>query len=203
MRGLALAALSLALMPAATADRSPVYTLTATRDCRAPGVAHRTLPRGSLIRFTSPGIGGRVLHVSRRPGWRPVRAADYAGNASVFTDREFGIAARRLRRGGFYFIVSPNGRWALHVQTDYGPHPGTGRWLDLTPEDAGMHGYGGTSSTFPTDVGSWTGWFYGYRRPVGLRAGALPSVSALGVCRLGAPGLRRRVSFRVLRRGPE
>jgi hypothetical protein len=180
--------------------------MTATRDCRAPGIAHRTLPLGSLVRFISPGyLRGKLRLVTRRPGWVS-GSPRYAGHASVFYGP--GIATRySVRRTplsypgrqSWWFWRSPNGVWALHVQRDWGPgimH----RVVDLSAASAGYHGY--SYAGFPTDQGRWRGWVLGFSRPSGLHEGTLPRLTAVGICRFGSPGARARVSFQVLRAGP-
>lgn len=96
---------------------------------------------------------------------------DRVGLASVFSGPSEGIATRSyVNPSGYWLLRSPNGIVTVQRQTDWGPATFTGREFDLTAAAAGDHGYG--YGSFPTDRGTWTGRFIGYRIPRGLRGGA-------------------------------
>lgn len=71
-------------------------------------------------------------------------------NALGVPDDAQGVSFYNSKTLGKWFVVTaPNGKTSLEQQTDVGPHPKTGRKIDISAVAAERFGY--TPSNFPTD----------------------------------------------------
>ncbi len=87
---------------------------------------------------------------SQYPGW--VDNQDRPGsNALGVPDEQQGIALpTRHTLGQWFDVTAPNGQTLRLQQTDIGPHPRTGRGIDISAAAGNQFGY--TPDTFPTDA---------------------------------------------------
>lgn len=71
-------------------------------------------------------------------------------NALGVPDDQQGIALyNRKTLGNWFYVTAPNGKTLRLRQTDIGPHPRTGRGIDIAAVAAERFGY--TPDNFPTD----------------------------------------------------
>lgn len=90
---------------------------------------------------------GRYSDGLHRHVWRD--SGDNGLNASGLAQMVPGIALMERRTLGHWFEVELNGRVFLVRQVDIGPHPRTGRKIDINAPLSDMAGY--TPRNFPTD----------------------------------------------------
>lgn len=89
-------------------------------------------------------------------------------------------------KGQMYEVTTPDGRTFNLPHIDTGPHPRTGRGIDITGAAASQMGY--TSKNFPTDGG------FSYRRVDEQIAGGGPNVSGNVNVRIESNGTAARAS---------
>jgi hypothetical protein len=91
------------------------------------------------------------------PGWNDPSEPAGRKTASGQSNQIPGIALPdRSGLGKTFEVTTPDGRKFMLPQTDVGPHPRTGRGIDITSSAATQMGY--NAKTFPTDKG------FSYRR---------------------------------------
>ncbi|MCA1524297.1 hypothetical protein [Bradyrhizobium yuanmingense] len=112
----------------------------------APEVAEKMAPaiaaEGKTVKGSWFGSG---------PGWNDPSEPVGRKTASGMSNAVPGIALpSREGLGKMYEVTTPDGRKFGLPQTDIGPHPRTGRGIDITSSAATQMGY--TSKNFPTDA---------------------------------------------------
>ena len=142
---LALCAFQLAIAPARA---SVAREGTAISDEKLNG---NDVQRGRMSWFGQYGYGpyndGLHRHVWRDSG-------DHGRNASGLAQMVPGIALMDRRTLGHWFEVELNGRVFLVRQVDVGPHPRTGRRIDINAPLSDMAGW--SPHNFPTDtIAKW------------------------------------------------
>lgn len=94
------------------------------------------------------------------------------GKASLWNDEQTasGISARNhsgvstfntSRVKGWWVMESPNHHRTAQQQIDVGPDPKLQRAFDVSPMMAKEHGYPNGEHSFPTDQGTWKGYYVG------------------------------------------
>lgn len=100
--------------------------------------------------FDHSGKGSWYSWYEGHSSWKDTGDAPNS-NALGVPDHCQGVAFYDRSTLGKWFVVeAPNGKQALLQQTDIGPHPTTGRLIDISAVAADM-GFGYTPGNFPTD----------------------------------------------------
>jgi uncharacterized protein (TIGR02594 family) len=172
-------------------------TVSTTAIPRGNLVAMRWPPEPQIGTSPMPANSGRGSWYSQYDGkYEWVDKGDLPGsNALGVPDYEQGIAFyNRATLGDWFNVTAPNGKTLRLRQTDIGPHPNTGRSIDIAAVAAERFGY--TPSNFPTDgIFSWVPAGQAVDPPVIIPPVIVPPVVPIVTPPADMPDFERLINF--------